>query len=680
MNLILNISLWDAIRGNLPLTIVIALLLVMAGVAMGYIVGNTSLRKKVTEEYSKIAGRDLVKKSVLEEVGLGVIVYDDNGMVYANTEVFELPGFGRGKGIPKTLELFLDTYDDGDNRLKSSYILGCENGINIIRANYICDKHIYEIKIVRNAFADEEYKIFHDHDLKIVIIDDITQIKDDERRQKDLAANVSHELKTPLTVIKMSEYFFDNISKDNMPGYEDIKRWGERISVNADRMRDIVQDFLVLSECSHVNRMTVFDIKDDVSRALSNITDYPGRENVHFIMPEDKQYPLLYGNASLVMRVIINLLTNAVKYIDYEGKTVPNEIKIMVSVIGDQISVQIEDNGRGIPEESLNHLFERFYRVDNSGNRAVGGSGIGLSIAKEIAEMHGGSISVVSGIGTGSVFNFTMPTAEAVFETVHKDAASGVISEVQVYKSAAQYLCMQITEAVKSFEYEDMYDKVKEYEECTAEGKHKAMTALLRSFSDQRFREMTEELLFTEEFDDMSDYGEYDPETGLVQTVPEDTADALFDRVAQAQTEALAAKETEGSPEGPAPDKEVTEPEAAAPSEVLTQQDVQNEQPVETKILQNVIAEPSSDDVSYSPEDEEAEEIRRRKEEARKILTTPVTQLSAAPAGVQGRAAVELKKEKAAIHPESAPGKAKKKESESALKRLLDDSAPLGEG
>lgn len=101
---------------------------------------------------------------------------------------------------------------------------------------------------------------------------------------------------------------------------------------------------------------------------------------------------------------------------------------------------------------------------------------------------------------------------------------------------------------------------------------------------------------------------------------------------------------------------------------------------METKILQNVIAEPSSDDVSYSPEDEEAEEIRRRKEEARKILTTPVTQLSAAPAGVQGRAAVELKKEKAAIHPESAPGKAKKKESESALKRLLDDSAPLGEG
>ena len=668
MNLILSVSLWDAIRWNLPLAIVIALLLVMAGVAMGYIVGNTSLRKKVTEEYSKIAGRDLVKKSVLEEVGLGVIVYDISGLVYANDKVFELPGFGLGKGIPKSLDLFLDAYDDGDNKLKSSYILGCENGINIIRANYLCDKHIYEIKIVRNAFADDEYKVFHDHDLKIVIIDDITQIKDDERRQKDLAANVSHELKTPLTVIKMSEYFFDNITPENMPSYDDIKRWGERISVNADRMRDIVQDFLVLSECSHVNRMTVFDIRDDVSKALSNITDYPGRENVHFIMPEDRQYPLLYGNASLVMRVIINLLTNAVKYIDYDGKTVPNEIKIMIAVIGDQISVQIEDNGRGIPEESLNHLFERFYRVDNSGSREVGGSGIGLSIAKEIAEMHGGSISVVSGVGTGSVFNFTMPTAEAVFETVHKDAASGVISEIQIYKSAAQYLCMQITEAVKSFEYEDMYEKVKDYEECTAEGKHKAMTALLRAFDEGRFRSMTEELLFTEEFDDMSDYGEYDPEDPVNQ-IPEDTAEALFDRVAQAQAEMPVVQEAgTGTEQQPIQGAE------------YSQQPVQIDIPEETKILQNVISEQPRDDVSYSPEDDEAEEIRRRKEEARKILTTPVTQLSATPQAASGRAAIEKMKEKAAIHPDSSPRRtAKKTESESTLKRLLDDSAPLGE-
>ena len=676
MNLILSVSLWDAIGGNLPLAIVIALLLVMAGVAMGYIVGNTSLRKKVTEEYSKIAGRDLVKKSVLEEVGLGVIVYDVNGLVYANDSVFDLQGFGRGKGIPKTLDTFLDVYDDGDNKLKSSYILGCENGINIIRANYLCDKHIYEIKIVRNAFADEEYKVFHDHDLKIVIIDDITQIKDDERRQKDLAANVSHELKTPLTVIKMSEYFFDNITPSNMPSYDDIKRWGERISVNADRMRDIVQDFLVLSECSHVNRMTVFDIKDDVAKALSNITDYPGRENVHFIMPEDKPYPLLYGNASLVMRVIINLLTNAVKYIDYDGKTVPNEIKIIIAVIGDQISVQIEDNGRGIPEESLNHLFERFYRVDNSGSREVGGSGIGLSIAKEIAEMHGGSISVVSGVGTGSVFNFTMPTAEAVFETVHKDAASGVISEIQIYKSAAQYLCMQITETAKSFEYEDLYDKVKDYEECTAEGKHKAMTALLRAFDEERFKSLTEELLFTDDMDDMSDYGEYDPEDPVRQ-IPEDTADALFDRVQKAhETGACETEDTAGSEEIQGTEEPVTDENLSE----FNQQGVQIDKNEDAKILQNVIRESSPDDVSYSPEDDEAEEIRRRKEEARKILTTPVTQLSAASQAASGRAAIEKMKEKAAIHPDRSQARpAKKTESESTLKRLLDDSAPIGE-
>ena len=89
MDLILASQLWNAVKANPALAIVIALFLVVAGVAMGYIVGNTSLRKKVADEYSKIAGRDLVKKSVLEEVGLGVIVYDKNGMVtyqqYKNT-------------------------------------------------------------------------------------------------------------------------------------------------------------------------------------------------------------------------------------------------------------------------------------------------------------------------------------------------------------------------------------------------------------------------------------------------------------------------------------------------------------------------------------------------------------------------------------------------------------------
>ena len=349
---------------------------------------------------------------------------------------------------------------------------------------------------------------------------------------------------------------------------------------------------------------------------------------------------------------------------------------VMIAVIGDQISVQIEDNGRGIPEESLNHLFERFYRVDNSGSREVGGSGIGLSIAKEIAEMHGGSISVVSGVGTGSVFNFTMPTAEAVFETVHKDAASGVISEIQIYKSAAQYLCMQITETAKSFEYEDLYDKVKDYEECTAEGKHKAMTALLRAFDEERFKSLTEELLFTDDMDDMSDYGEYDPEDPVRQ-IPEDTADALFDRVQKAhETGACETEDTAGSEEIQGMEEPVTDENLSE----FNQQGVQIDKNEDAKILQNVIRESSPDDVSYSPEDDEAEEIRRRKEEARKILTTPVTQLSAASQAASGRAAIEKMKEKAAIHPDRSQARpAKKTESESTLKRLLDDSAPIGE-
>lgn len=593
---------------------------------MGYFVGNISLRKKVGDEYSKLAGRDLVKKSVLDEVGLGIVVYDKNGTVYVNKTLFNMSGFTSKHGVPKTLDTFLDLYDDGDNKLKSTYILGCENGINVIRANYFSDKKIYEIKIIRNAFAAEEYEMFTGHDLKIVIVDDITQIKDDERRQKDLAANVSHELKTPLTVIKMSNYFFENITPDHMPSYDALKRWGGRISANADRMEDIVRDFLVLSEASQTNKMGIFDIRDCTAEAMGAVSEYPGADRVKIVPPANETYPLLYGNQSLVMRVIINMLTNAIKYIDYDGKKVANEIRIIITTIGDQVSVQVEDNGRGIPEESLGHLFERFYRVDNSGSREVGGSGIGLSIAREIAEMHGGSISVTSAVRTGSTFNLNIPTAHNIFESVHKDALSGVVSDMPIYKSAAANLCLQICEAVRSYEYEDLYGKVEAYEKCSAEDKQKTTVNLLRSFDTGRFENLLEELLFVD--DDFFDGEEYFAEPGAEVPQP-----AVAEAVPAAPTEEeIAVKEAEEAARAAA------EEEAARAAE--------------------------------------EERIRREKEEARKLLTQPVTQLSAASA----KNDTEMKKEKATVHP-SAPRKRYNKtaESESSLKKLMDDSNPLSE-
>ena len=229
-------------------------------------------------------------------------------------------------------------------------------------------------------------------------------------------------------------------------------------------MQDIVNDFLVLSQCSHASRMEIFDIRDAVSQAYNNVQDYPGAAKVRFTMPEDNSYPLLYGNSKLIVRTIVNLLTNAIKYISFEGKLVQDQVHISISVIDDRVAVQVDDNGRGIPAKDIEHLFERFYRVDNSGNREVGGSGIGLAIAKEIADMHDGVISVTSTFGQGATFILSLPTGKTVFDAAYNDAKTGIISDKPLHRAAAYFLGLQECEAVRSLGYKDLESLVDEYE------------------------------------------------------------------------------------------------------------------------------------------------------------------------------------------------------------------------
>ena len=307
--------------------------------------------------------RDMqIHKAVLDSVGIGMAVYDNKGAIFANETIFKLQDFLKG-GLPNTIDEFLNEFDNG-NMLKSNYILSCENGINVVRVNYYVGRKIYEIKVIRKT-GEQTDKYFSGEVLNLVIVDDITQIKDDERRQKDLAANVSHELKTPLTSINNSVFSIINAcGKGKMPERDNLLTWSQRIQDKSIRMQDIVSDFLVLSQCSHTSRMGIFDIRDCVEQAYAGMADYPGSRGVVFTLPDDTPMPLLYGNHKLIIRCIINLLTNAVKYINYDGKTARNQIHVSLHMIDDRVAVQVEDNGRGIPAKDIDHLFERFYRVD----------------------------------------------------------------------------------------------------------------------------------------------------------------------------------------------------------------------------------------------------------------------------------------------------------------------------
>ena len=679
---------------NPVIILVLALILILLGIMAGYLIGNTTLRKSVTGSINNLERDKLIQKAVLDTVGLGIAVYDSQGALFCNETIFRLPDFLRG-GLPKDLNGFLETFDNG-NQLKSNYILSLENGVNLIRVNYINNRRIYEIKIIRRP-AQPDSKFFGNEELNIVIVDDITQIKDDERRQKDLAANVSHELKTPLTSIRSSVFSIRKSCQTGAgPTMDELITWSGRIEENTVRMQDIVNDFLVLSQCSHTSRMEIFDIRDAVSAAYSNIQDYPGASNVIFTLPEDGVYPLLYGNSKLIIRTIVNLLTNAIKYIGFEGKTVPNQVHISISVIDDRVAVQVDDNGRGIPAKDIDHLFERFYRVDNSGNREVGGSGIGLAIAKEIADMHDGVISVTSTFGQGATFIFSLPTGKTVFDAAYSDAKAGIISDKPLHRAAAYFLGLQECEAVRSLGYKDLESVVDEYElipEPEVAARDKALAKLLSSFGDERFEELKEELLYVEDFDDEMD----GPVTGLESEIAKETTIEEAPVTAQMppMSEQLSIPLEKIIPQEQIPAVEAVQAVIEEPQE-QTIQDVQIH-PVQASAQQ--VYEEEQYQAPQMPDAEAMalEEARlQAKEEARKLLTQPVVQISAEQRKTVSQINRESR-EKRVIHPidvqkrynnksavtgdgADASGDSRQAKGDvavkSSLKKILDDSEP----
>ena len=688
-------SIFETALQNPVILLVLALILILLGVIAGYLIGNTTLRSAVSGNIDNLERDKHIQKAVLDTVGLGIAVYDSKGALFCNETIFRLPDFLKG-GLPKTLNNFLETFDNG-NQLKSNYILSLENGVNLIRVNYIINRRIYEIKIIRRP-AQQDSKFFGNEELNIVIVDDITQIKDDERRQKDLAANVSHELKTPLTSIKSSVFSIRRSCQDgNEPSREELITWSGRIEENTVRMQDIVNDFLVLSQCSHTSRMEIFDIRDAVSAAYSNIQDYPGANNVIFTLPEDGVYPLLYGNSKLIIRTIVNLLTNAIKYINFEGKTAPNQVHISISVIDDRVAVQVDDNGRGIPAKDIDHLFERFYRVDNSGNREVGGSGIGLAIAKEIADMHDGVISVTSTFGQGATFIFSLPTGKTVFDAAYSDAKAGIISDKPLHRAAAYFLGLQECEAVRSLGYKDLDSVVDEYElipEPEVAARDKALAKLLSSFGDERFEELKEELLYVEDFDDEMD----GPVTGLESEIAKETT----------IEEAPAAAAMPPMSEQLSIPLEKIIPQEQIPAVEAVQAVIEEPQEQTIRDAQIHPVQPAAQQQAYEEEQYQApqmpdaeaialEEARlQAKEEARKLLTQPVVQISAEQRKTVSQINRESR-EKRVIHPidvqkrynsksavtgdgADASGDSRQAKGDvavkSSLKKILDESEP----
>ena len=235
----------------------------------------------------------------------------------------------------------------------------------------------------------------------VMIILDITEKEAREELCREFTSNVSHELKTPLTTIYgISDMLVGGIVKP-----EDIPGFAKNIRDEAGRMITLIQDILKLSQLDENTfsdqreRVDLYELAQSAAERLR-----PQADEKHVTISVTGERSEFTGIATVLEEMIYNLLDNAVKYNKQGGRA-----DVDVSSSGDDIVVTVSDTGIGVPADSIDRIFERFYRADKSHSRKIGGTGLGLSIVKHGVSLHGGSITVKSSEGSGTTFTMALP-------------------------------------------------------------------------------------------------------------------------------------------------------------------------------------------------------------------------------------------------------------------------------
>lgn len=234
----------------------------------------------------------------------------------------------------------------------------------------------------------------------VMIILDITEKEAREELRREFTSNVSHELKTPLTTIYgISDMLVGGIVKP-----EDIPGFAKNIRDEAGRMITLIQDILKLSqldENTFSDQRERVDLYELAQSAAERLRPQADEKHVTIVTGERSEFT---GIATVLEEMIYNLLDNAVKYNKQGGRA-----DVDVRSSGDDIVVTVSDTGIGVPADSIDRIFERFYRADKSHSRKIGGTGLGLSIVKHGVSLHGGSITVKSSEGSGTTFTMALP-------------------------------------------------------------------------------------------------------------------------------------------------------------------------------------------------------------------------------------------------------------------------------
>ena len=233
----------------------------------------------------------------------------------------------------------------------------------------------------------------------------VERLQTSEQKRSNFVSDASHELKTPLASIKLLS---DSILQNDMDP-ETVREFVGDIGNEAERLNKMSHKLLALSkaETQLEEEWEIVNIIPTIERVVRMLHLIADKSDISIEADLIDSCPVLISEDDLY-QIVFNLAENGIKYNKDNGV-----LHIYLNRIRDTAILKIKDEGSGIPEDSLPHIFDRFYRVDKARSRSTGGSGLGLSIVRDLVDKHQGKIKVESAIGVGSVFTLYFP----VFDT-----------------------------------------------------------------------------------------------------------------------------------------------------------------------------------------------------------------------------------------------------------------------
>ncbi|MBN2058196.1 MAG: PAS domain-containing protein [Candidatus Saganbacteria bacterium] len=359
-----------------------------------------TMSQRLAETFEKLTLERGQMSAILSGMAEGVLAVDQDGrLILINPVVEDIFGIVEPEAIGKTAQSALH------NAAIASLVQQALSFLRTVKKELQLSRHNAEETFLAQAspIRNDQGKLLG----SVCVLYNISELRRLEKHRSEFVANVSHELKTPLTAIRN---YVETLAGGAVNEKELARDFLNKIEKHAINLSRLIDDILEISQLEAKKDLGPFirlDLADIIKRAIETISEKAKKKSIVISVECSDGDAYVLGIEEHIYRAALNLLDNAVSYTESGG-----QIEVFCLRQGSKVKLAVADTGIGIPADEQERIFERFYRVDKARSRELGGTGLGLSIVKHVMNTHNGSIEVNSVIGQGSTFTLVFPSAD----------------------------------------------------------------------------------------------------------------------------------------------------------------------------------------------------------------------------------------------------------------------------